>query len=105
MTAGTGAGSDPVSATAAQMRPGGRPAAPGADPAVAARELDDARYYLRHGCPPCAERHFGLARRHGATEEEIAAVRAAAAETAPAAVQPPGPGSIGDGQASASGRG
>jgi AhpD family alkylhydroperoxidase len=40
--------------------------------------LDDALYYLRRGCEPCAERHFDLARGHGATEDQIEAVRAAA---------------------------
>ena len=40
----------------------------------AERELDDALYYLHEGCQPCAERHFDLARRFGATEEQIAAV-------------------------------
>jgi alkylhydroperoxidase family enzyme len=40
--------------------------------------LDDALYYLRRGCEPCAERHFDRARRHGATEDQIEAVRAAA---------------------------
>jgi AhpD family alkylhydroperoxidase len=40
----------------------------------AERELDDALYYLHEGCEPCAERHFDLARRFGATEEQIAAV-------------------------------
>jgi exonuclease VII small subunit len=38
------------------------------------RELDDALYYLREGCKPCAQRHLDLARRFGATEEQIAAV-------------------------------
>ena len=40
----------------------------------AERELDDARYYLHEGCEPCAQRHLDLARRFGATEEQIAAV-------------------------------
>ncbi len=40
------------------------------------RELADAAYYLREGCEPCAERHFDLARRRGATEGQIEAVRA-----------------------------
>jgi hypothetical protein len=43
-----------------------------------ASELDDALYYLRRDCAPCAERHFERARRAGATEAQIAAVRAAA---------------------------
>jgi Carboxymuconolactone decarboxylase family len=37
--------------------------------------LDDALYYLRRGCEPCAERHFDRARRHGATEDQVEAVR------------------------------
>ena len=40
--------------------------------------LDDALYYLRRGCEPCAERQFDKARRHGATEDQVEAVRAAA---------------------------
>jgi hypothetical protein len=40
------------------------------------RELDDALYYLRTDCLPCAERHFEKARLMGASEEAIAAVRA-----------------------------
>jgi hypothetical protein len=40
----------------------------------AERELDDALYYLHEGCKPCAQRHLDLARRFGATEEQIAAV-------------------------------
>jgi hypothetical protein len=40
----------------------------------AERELDDALYYLHEGCQPCAQRHLDLARRFGATEEQIAAV-------------------------------
>jgi hypothetical protein len=47
------------------------------DPARAASELDDALYYLRRGCVPCADRHFDLARRHGATADQVEAVRAA----------------------------
>jgi hypothetical protein len=47
------------------------------DRAGAASELDDALYYLRRGCVPCADRHFDLARRHGATPEQVEAVRAA----------------------------
>lgn len=43
-------------------------------------ELDDAFYYLRHDCQPCAERHFQLALRHGATPEQIAEVRRLALE-------------------------
>ena len=43
-----------------------------------AGELDDALYYLRHDCVPCAERHFDFARGLGATEEAIVAVRARA---------------------------
>ncbi len=39
-----------------------------------AGELDDALYYLRHDCVPCAERHFDLASRLGATREMIAGV-------------------------------
>jgi hypothetical protein len=38
------------------------------------RELDDALYYLRTDCVPCAERHFEKARLIGATEEAVAAV-------------------------------
>jgi hypothetical protein len=44
--------------------------------------LDDALYYLRRGCEPCAERQFDKARRHGATEEQVEAVRAAASHPA-----------------------
>jgi len=40
--------------------------------------LDDALYYLRRGCEPCAERQFAKARRHGATEAQIEAVRESA---------------------------
>jgi hypothetical protein len=40
--------------------------------------LDDALYYLRRGCEPCAERQFEKARRRGATEDQVEAVRAAA---------------------------
>jgi alkylhydroperoxidase family enzyme len=47
---------------------------------VAASELDDALYYLRHDCEPCAQRHFDRARAHGATEDQIAAVLAAAGD-------------------------
>ena len=43
----------------------------------AARELEDALYYLREGCRPCAQRHLTLARRFGATERQIAAVQLA----------------------------
>lgn len=43
----------------------------------AERELDDALYHLRRGCEACAERHFDLARRYGATDEQIQAVTAA----------------------------
>ena len=46
----------------------------------AERELDDALYYLRHECVPCAERHFELARQHGASDADIAAIRAQASE-------------------------
>ena len=34
-------------------------------------DLDDAIYYLKHDCVPCAERHFDRARRHGASDEQI----------------------------------
>jgi hypothetical protein len=40
-----------------------------------ASELDDALYYLRRDCVPCAERHFELARSLGATDEMIARTR------------------------------
>jgi hypothetical protein len=40
--------------------------------------LDDALYYLRRGCEPCAERQFDKARRHGATEAQVEAVRESA---------------------------
>jgi hypothetical protein len=58
----------------------GPPPSPPASPAVAriASELEDALYYLRRGCLPCAERHFDLARRHGASDEQVRAVRAVA---------------------------
>jgi hypothetical protein len=58
----------------------GPPPGPPAGGAAAriASELDDALYYLRRGCLPCAERHFDLARRHGASDEQVDAVRAAA---------------------------
>ena len=45
---------------------------------LAASDLDDALYYLRHDCEPCAQRCFDKARAHGATEAQIAAVLAAA---------------------------
>jgi len=51
----------------------------------AERELDDALYYLREGCEPCAQRHFDLALRHGATHAQVEAVRTAARA---AAVEP-----------------
>jgi alkylhydroperoxidase family enzyme len=51
-------------------------------PTRIASELDDALYYLRRGCEPCAERHFDLARRHGASDEQIKAVRAVAGQAA-----------------------
>lgn len=41
-------------------------------------DIDDAIYYLQHDCVPCAERHFDRARRHGASEEEIASARSRA---------------------------
>jgi hypothetical protein len=47
-----------------------------------ARALDDALYYLRQDCEPCAQRYFDRARAHGATEAQIAAVLAAAASPA-----------------------
>jgi hypothetical protein len=40
------------------------------------RILDDALYYLRTDCQPCAERQFEKARLIGASEQAIAAVRA-----------------------------
>jgi hypothetical protein len=43
--------------------------------------LQDAWYYLTTDCPPCAERLFDKARRLGATEEMIDAVRAEHAAT------------------------
>jgi hypothetical protein len=49
-----------------------------------ASELDDALYYLRRGCLPCAERHLDRARRYGATGEQVDAVVAQARATAPA---------------------
>jgi Carboxymuconolactone decarboxylase family len=52
------------------------PALAGAD--QAARELDDALYYLRRGCRPCAQRHLDLALRHGATQEQVDALLAVA---------------------------
>lgn len=45
---------------------------------LAASDLDDALYYLRHDCEPCAQRCFDKARAHGATEAQIAAALAAA---------------------------
>jgi hypothetical protein len=42
------------------------------------RDLDDAVYYLEHGCEPCAQRHFDRARRHGASESAIETARARA---------------------------
>jgi Carboxymuconolactone decarboxylase family len=53
-------------------------AGPGPAEAQIAGELDDALYYLRRGCVPCAERHLDLARRHGATAQQVDAVVAAA---------------------------
>ncbi len=44
----------------------------------AGQELDDALYYLREGCEPCAQRHFDLALRYGATQQQVETVRAAA---------------------------
>jgi hypothetical protein len=44
--------------------------------------LDDALYYLLRGCEPCAERQFDRARRNGATEDQVEAVRAAARSAA-----------------------
>jgi len=52
-------------------------------PRTIASELDDALYYLRHDCVPCAERHFDLARGLGATEDMISRVRAQAGEPSP----------------------
>jgi hypothetical protein len=49
---------------------------------LAASALDDALYYLRHDCEPCAQRYFDRARAHGATQAQIAAVLAAAARPA-----------------------
>lgn len=43
-----------------------------------ASELDDALYYLRRDCRPCAQRHLDLARRYGASDEQVDAVLAAA---------------------------
>ncbi len=45
---------------------------------LAASDLDDALYYLRRDCEPCAQRCFDKARAHGATEAQIAAVLAMA---------------------------
>lgn len=53
------------------------PPASGAAARIAG-ELDDALYYLRRGCLPCAERHFDLARTHGASDDQVRAVRAVA---------------------------
>ena len=53
-------------------------------PSEVQRELDDALYYLRTDCVPCAERHFEKARLMGASEEAIAAVRAEHAANAAA---------------------
>jgi hypothetical protein len=58
--------------TGISARPTGR-SGPG-HASRAERELDDALYYLREGCKPCAQRHLDLARTLGATEEQIAAV-------------------------------
>lgn len=44
------------------------------------QHLDDALYYLRSDCVPCAERHFQKARLSGASEESIAAVWARSAD-------------------------
>jgi len=60
-------------ASGGRSRPGQR------DQDRAERELDDALYYLREGCEPCAERHLSLARRFGATDEQIAGARLAGA--------------------------
>ena len=57
--------------TGASARPASR-SGPG-QASRAERELDDALYYLHEGCKPCAQRHLDLARRFGATEEQIAA--------------------------------
>jgi hypothetical protein len=37
--------------------------------------LDDAAWYMTHGCIPCAERKLRLARQLGATHEECQAIR------------------------------
>ena len=58
--------------TGISARPAGK-GGPG-DASRAERELDDALYYLHEGCQPCAQRHLDLARRLGATEEQIAVV-------------------------------
>jgi hypothetical protein len=50
----------------------------GPDADRAAGELQDALYYLRRGCRPCAQRHIDLARRFGAAEEQVQAVLASA---------------------------
>jgi hypothetical protein len=52
-----------------------------AQQAQAQQALQDAWYYLTTDCPPCAERLFDKARRLGATEEMIDAVRAEHAAT------------------------
>jgi hypothetical protein len=44
-------------------------------------DLDDAVYFLQHGCVPCAERYFDRARRHGAGETDIDAARLRAGVT------------------------
>lgn len=64
--------------------PGGHMTGQQTSPGRAGKYLDDALYYLRHGCEPCADRYFDRARRHGATEAQVEAVRAAAAEAPPA---------------------
>jgi hypothetical protein len=68
---------DPTQSTAIDTPAGDGGKADQADRAV--QELDDALYYLRHDCEPCAERHFQLALRHGATVDQVAATRQLAA--------------------------
>lgn len=63
---------DPGQASSAHAGAGGQTRA------AYEEDLDDAVYYIGHGCLPCAERCFEKARRHGADEAQIEAARLSA---------------------------
>ncbi len=54
----------------------------------AERELADVLYYLQHGCEPCAQRHFVLARQYGASQQQIGAARRQARAERPTSSRP-----------------